>query len=252
MNKLIIFDISGPFANFRKFYTNSSSSTYIVPPRTVISGLIAGIIGRPRDSYYEEFSIDNAKIAVKPLTKTKKLMQTVNYYNIEIKNKTLRYQVPIEILVPVERDELVSYRVYFFHKEKEIFNDFLDRLQNRRFIYNPYLGITEFLANIDFVSFLDNINVKKVEINEENFIEVEGCFNTKYIKELDTSFNPPLISDRMPIQFKKDRELDLFGMYIVEKNGSPIKVKLKKEAPLYQVKYIVNGEPKEENIVFME
>ncbi|MEJ5283629.1 MAG: type I-B CRISPR-associated protein Cas5b [Brevinematales bacterium] len=252
MDKLIIFDISGPFANFRKFYTNSSSSTYIVPPRTVISGLIAGIIGKPRDSYYEEFSIDNANIGVKPLTKAKKLTQTINYYNIEIKNKTLRYQVPMEILVPEKRNELVSYRVYFYHKEEEIFNDFLSRLKDRRFIYNPYLGITEFLANINFVSFLDDKSVKKVEINEEDFIEVEGCFNIKYIIKLDTSSNPPVVVNRMPIQFKENRELDLFGEYIVEKNCSTIKVKLKKEAPLYKLTYSFNGETKEENIIFME
>lgn len=252
MDKLIIFDISGPFANFRKFYTNSSSLTYIVPPRTVISGLIAGIIGKQKDTYYEEFSIENANIGIKPLTKIKKLTQTVNYYNIEIKNRTLRYQVPLEILVPEKKNELVSYRIYFYHKEERIFNDFLSRLKNKRFIYNPYLGITEFLANINFVSSLDNKSVKKVEVNEEDFIEVEGCFNKKYIIELDTFSSPHVVIDRMPIQFKENRELDLFGEYIVEKNCSTIKVKLKKEVPLYKIKYSFNGETKEENIIFME
>ncbi len=252
MDKLIIFDISGPFANFRKFYTNSSSLTYIIPPRTVISGLISGIIGKPIDSYYEEFSIDKANIGVKPLTKSKKLTQTVNYYNIEIKNKTLRYQVPLEILVPEKRDELVSYRIYFSHKNEEIFNKLLSRLQNRNFIYNPYLGISEFLANINFVSLLDSKNLKKLEINEKDFIEVAGCFNKKYIIELDISSNPHVLFDRMPIQFKKNRELDMFGEYIIEKNCNIIKVKLKKEAPLYQVKYNVNSEIKEDNIIFME
>ena len=49
---LLVFDISGKFAHFRKYYTNSSSLTYLVPPRTSIYGLIAGILGLERDSYY--------------------------------------------------------------------------------------------------------------------------------------------------------------------------------------------------------
>ena len=48
--KIIVFDIKGKFAHFRKFYTNSSSLTYGIPPRTAICGILAAILGLERDS----------------------------------------------------------------------------------------------------------------------------------------------------------------------------------------------------------
>lgn len=63
--KIIIFELWGKFAHFRKFYTNSSSLSYSVPPRTTIEGIIAAILGYERDSYYEKFNPDNLYVAVR-------------------------------------------------------------------------------------------------------------------------------------------------------------------------------------------
>lgn len=77
--KILIFDLVEKFAHFRKYYTNSSSLTYSIPPRTTISGIIAADMGYERDSYYEIFNSENAYIAVKKLGRNKKIIQTVNY-----------------------------------------------------------------------------------------------------------------------------------------------------------------------------
>lgn len=65
--KVLIFDIKGPMAHFRKFYTNSSSLSYLVPPKTVVAGLIAGLLGLPserhtkdkEETYYENLVVIN-------------------------------------------------------------------------------------------------------------------------------------------------------------------------------------------------
>ena len=44
----VIFDIEGKFAHFRKIYTNSSSLSYLVPPRTTVQGIIAAMLGYER------------------------------------------------------------------------------------------------------------------------------------------------------------------------------------------------------------
>ena len=51
ISKILIFDIKGPMAHFRKFYTNSSSLSYLFPPRTVVAGIIAGILGLPSERF---------------------------------------------------------------------------------------------------------------------------------------------------------------------------------------------------------
>ena len=63
--EILAFNIRGKFAHFRKFYSNSSALSYFIPPRTTIIGLIAGMLGLERDSYYEDFSLDNCDTGVR-------------------------------------------------------------------------------------------------------------------------------------------------------------------------------------------
>ncbi|NLA44693.1 MAG: CRISPR-associated protein Cas5, partial [Candidatus Cloacimonetes bacterium] len=56
--------LSGKFAHFRKFYTNASSLTYMLPPRTTVCGLLASMLQIPRDNYYDLMSSDKLGIAV--------------------------------------------------------------------------------------------------------------------------------------------------------------------------------------------
>ena len=60
------FDVTAGFAHFRKVGTNSAKPSYRVPPRTTVAGLLAGIMGMPRDSYYDLFSPSSSALAVVP------------------------------------------------------------------------------------------------------------------------------------------------------------------------------------------
>ncbi len=111
--KVIVFDLYGKFAHFRKFYTNSSSLSYSIPPRTTIEGMIGALLGYDRDSYYEILGADKLKIAVKKMSKTRKIMQSLNYIKADSPGK-LKFpkehtQIPFEILVG---DEIIKYRIY--------------------------------------------------------------------------------------------------------------------------------------------
>jgi CRISPR-associated protein Cas5h len=65
IDKLLIFEIGGKFAQFKKFYTNSSSLTYPIPPRTVLMGMVASILEENRDEYYNWLSPSNSKFGIK-------------------------------------------------------------------------------------------------------------------------------------------------------------------------------------------
>ena len=260
-DKLLVFDILGPFAHFRKYYTNVSSLSYNVPPRTVIAGLIAGILGIERDDYYDKFNVENTRIGVSIKSKFRKIMQTVNYYNIEFKNKSLRYQVPLEILVPIELNEKIKYRIYFYN-EKYI-SELSRRVKEKKYVYNPYLGISEFLADIKYVSLTEDDKIKKIK--PTNKINIASCFKKQYIEKLDFKNSEKTLLqymiERMPVNFKNviqtteknkefidKRNLDLFANYIFERNGNPIFTTLKEETEIYQINY----NNMEENIIFME
>lgn len=64
--RCVSFTITGNWAHFRRIDTTNDKQTYRVIPRTTAAGLIAAILGEPRDSYYEEFGPDVSAMAIVP------------------------------------------------------------------------------------------------------------------------------------------------------------------------------------------
>lgn len=241
---ILVFDISGKFAHFRKYYTNSSSLSYSVPPRTMISGMIAGILGKERNSYYEEFTPQKARIGIRILTRNKKIMQSLNYLKIETtigfeapKNHT---QIPFEILT---NDKLIVFRIYFFHQDEELIRELEQRIVDQEYFYPPYLGVASF-----------NCRISKVKIEQAELIktkeekEISSLIRIEEIERISGGLIKNLLHlerDKMPRFFDKDRYLQEAASYLMELSGKPIPIKTKEE--LLKVIY----KEREEYISFM-
>lgn len=152
MNKLLIFDISSKLAHFKKINTNSSALTYMFPPRTTILGLISGIMGLDRDSYYQDFENKQVDIGVEMVSKNRVFLQTVNYLMIkgksDITGSKNHSQNPIEFMVS---DNNVCYRIYFTCKNEELYTKLKNVLEQENYYYQPSLGPAYCLADIDFI-----------------------------------------------------------------------------------------------------
>ena len=48
--QVLTFDLVGKMAHFRKYYANNTAMSFSVPPRTTLMGVLAAILGLPRDS----------------------------------------------------------------------------------------------------------------------------------------------------------------------------------------------------------
>lgn len=251
-DSILIFDLKGPFAHFRKYYTNSSSLSYIVPPRTVINGIIAGLIGLPSEKhtndkdklYYEKFNSDNCFIAVSMKNSVKKLMQTVNYCFTKTQNNEIYFskhsQIPLEILKTISQHNL-TYRIYFFHKDENIYLDLKERLKTNKFVFPPYLGLSEFLA---WIKFIDEGSISTVsEITELNSV----C-KLEYIEELNPINESKYLTEKMPTGFTNERHPLKVNDYLIEINGKSINAKFKSEVLFYKAEYEENNLKKDENI----
>jgi CRISPR-associated protein Cas5h len=80
--EVLSIDIGGKFAHFRKYYGNNTALSHTIPPRTTIMGMLAAIMGRERDSYYEDFASDKIRIGVQILTPLKKTFHRLNLLKI--------------------------------------------------------------------------------------------------------------------------------------------------------------------------
>jgi len=261
IDKLLIFDIKGPAAHFRKFYTNSSSLSYTFPPRTTITGLIAGMLGKARDSYYEEFSSERCKIAVSIRTPVRKIMQTINYVRTkslgELNLSAGHTQIPLEIVLPSGNSEIFKYRIYFYHIAS-IFSEFSEKiLQNGQFVYPPYLGISEFTAEVNFVDFIKQDKIEKFS-DSSAAVEIATAVNVSQISKGGLIFDQnsgvtlQYVKERMPLEFDSERKLKRAASFIYEKSHNKAKLKIK--GNYYRISYLDPVEEKEvtENIAFME
>jgi len=121
IDKVLVFDIWGDYAHFKKIETTTSPLSYSIPTGTALSGIVATILGKARDSYYLLFSSENAKLAIRLLNPIKKRRININliktddgFYLWDIKN-TPRSPTPFEFV------KEPKYRIYIWLKDKEAY-----------------------------------------------------------------------------------------------------------------------------------
>ena len=243
--KGVVFDIEGNFAHFRKFYTNSSSLSYSLPPRTTVEGLLASFLGLERDSYYEKMSSEKLHIAVRKNSPTRSITQTLNYIKATSVSKLNapddHTQIPFEVITGGNNEYKVSYRIYVASDE-----DYMDELQEtlikNKFAYPPSLGTVFFQGSVENVNLCEILPEEK-----EGYVKISSVLPAEEIEEIKCG-EYQLVKERMPRDFGADRQVKKSGSYIFDQRGEVLNVKLK--SGYYAVK-ILNEIKERENIVFM-
>lgn len=232
---LLIFDLEGKFAHFRKYDTNSSSLTYSAPPRTVICGMIAAILGMEKNSYYSLFIPQKAKIGVRILSKNHKVMQSLNYWKTEgtkdFRTPTNHTQIPFEVLTNQQK---VAYRIYFEHEDTSICMELEKRLKEQKYYFAPYLGAAPFQCYINNVEY-----ITEEQINNQEKLPFATIVRICDIEEDSVEFHNGsfvLTRERMPRYFDENRYLEEASSYLLELNGKPLIMKCNGEVRKVQYK----------------
>jgi len=169
--ELIVFDIRGTFAHFRAYDTTRENITYPFPPRTAILGLIAGMMGKERNSYWGDHPLNNSSISIQllsPIYRTKIRVNYVQTRNPMIIHKKLKIILPKDPFEVKSKDQRgyhsqvnlnvlrdVAYRIYFSNEDNEIFEELEWRLKEKRYCYPPYLGHANMLAEVNYVATIE-------------------------------------------------------------------------------------------------
>lgn len=215
-NRALSFYIKGRTAHFKKYYSNKSSLSYILPTRTVLMGMIASILEYPRDSYYEILSPEIAKFGVQIVNPVYKHIECMNY----LKDGGGHTQVRLQLVFPKDAESL-KYRVYFTHKNNSILDELENKLINQKTGYGLFLGQRQFRAVPEFIRSIDELEIIK---------DYTGLLNsltfTENIKSIDSSEEVDLVVENMPVHFDKvesGREPSKMDSFCFEENGQKIK-----------------------------
>ncbi|BCS93388.1 CRISPR-associated protein Cas5 [Metallosphaera javensis (ex Sakai et al. 2022)] len=215
--EVLRFRISGYMAHFRKVYSNSTSLTYFFPPRTTVMGLLAGAMGRDRDSYYEDFS--DLKIAVIPRTQLRKLVFAESYLDTDSlsadKFRGIGNRVPTtrEFVVG---DQGLTYEVWV--AEGKEFERAL-----RYPVYPPSLGPANLLA------WVHDVRVEECTPVQEISGEVVGVVRANLVDVTPESGQKVVVEELVPREFDGERHSGPLVNYYLEVRGRPIRVKGKAE-----------------------
>lgn len=153
---LLTFQLTGKIAHFKKYYSNVSSLTYEVPPRTVITGILASILKMPRDTYYETLSPAQSKIGVQLLSPVRKQITCMNY----VRKEGGPTQVRLELLLP--REHKLRYQVYFWHKDAALLDQLFGHCKNHELGYGVYLGQRAFRGYVESTEMISQSDIQPV------------------------------------------------------------------------------------------
>ena len=221
MSKIIIFDIWGDYAHFKKPYTTTSPLTYSIPSRTALTGIIGAIMGIRKDKNNEDLNYSKCNLSIRIMNPIKKTIINQNLINTKtaekmsrMKSKGGRTQIRIENLKDVK------YRIYVeIFSEKED-NDLLSRLKNHSPVFTPSLGISENLANF---SFIEEVEYKK----EMGDIKLHSVLNIEKIQPQNVIFEEgkEYFVDTYSLEMQEDREVLKYGEILIERKGQEIAVR---------------------------
>jgi len=226
MKPVVAFDLVGSMAHFRKFYTNSSSLSYHVPPRTVLMGVIAALMGWPRDGYYERLGMEQAAIGVSLRAPVRTIVQTVNLLQTKVEDwhgATVRTQIPTEWVLPRGWPEAVlRYRVFFMHRDHGITRALAERLSMGRYTFSLFLGVASCPAWVENPRFYEADQVTWETAPDP--VSLDTVLVRERVAGTRLSIAPGLriLPDRMPLDFAPDRTLKAVAAVLWEDNGHPL------------------------------
>ncbi|MFX0559027.1 type I-B CRISPR-associated protein Cas5b [Tepidibacillus infernus] len=242
--KLLTFRLQGKMAHFRRYYSNSSALTYSIPPRTTITGIIAGLLGYERDTYYDLFSLDKCKIAVANRAPIKKQVQKMNLLMVKSLNdfngsKEHHSQTPTEYILPQNiRSGIIDYQVWMYHQDKEVMEKLSQLFQSTRYGYSSY-GISLALGSASHLGWLQfEGELEGEEESASRSIELSSVVPAKNITRLEMTYTADssyrLIKEDIPLEFDQNRRLTEMGKgdMVINLLSNPIKAEVAKHVKL--------------------
>lgn len=194
----LVFDITGEYAMFRKFYTTTSSASYPFPPPTAVGGLIAAIIGVENKSenkahlasYWE--SLYGNRIAISILSPTQWFTTSINLWNNKDPKKGIHNIIKHQF---VKRPK---YRIYVEGPIEERLKPFLEE---GSFVFTPYLGTAYSFANIHYIG---SFNPLKIEDDEAR---IKSIIPADIKPKINLKKTHGIFKDIVPLQMDTERGL---------------------------------------------
>ena len=239
--KIVAFDLWGDYGHFKIPYTTTSPLTFPIPSKTALYGIIGAFLGYNKNDYLKNFQNKSWKFAValnNPIKKTHIAENLIDSGEVKMfarmpKGKACRTQIKIEFL----KDP--SFRIYAASNQTEELVRLENLLENHESTYSISLGISECIANFEYIGSFEASNRQPTNIIEVSSIlplsAISGLSEIDFSKE-----ERKYIKVHTPLEMAPDRELLASEDFIVEASGKTILAKPNQATRIEEInKFIV-------------
>lgn len=195
---VLVFDIEGPMALFRKPYTTTSMVSFPFPPPTAVAGLMAAIVGINHNAGKNGFNaafwneMVGTRVAIQIMKPIKWMQTAVNLTNVKEPEKAPHIRCNQQLL------KYPSYRIYV--SGGQLYHDLRQRLLTGEFIYTPYLGVAYALADINYIGEFE-------EIIDDEQLEVNTVVPLYSGVEIDVLNTGSVHRETVPYRFSENRRI---------------------------------------------
>jgi CRISPR-associated protein Cas5h len=236
--KILVFDIWGDYAHFKKIYATTSAITYLIPTKPTIYGYIGAIIGLEKfdNAYLRHFADKSCLVGIS--LRGSISLETRFAESGDDSSNTLMRRIGINLRAQLgprkESDspkptltEFVyrpKYRLYVYLQDIELYNKLKSNLENHRSVYTPTLGLAGLLSNFQFIGeFESNALSEKVGVPIHSVIPKSQflAFDNAIFEDEESPVS--IVEQSMfAIEMDIERNVTERDDILIERTGKPI------------------------------
>lgn len=225
--ELICFQLSGRFAHFLWAEASKNALSYPIPPRTVILGILGAILGLPKDNPQIALKPTNIAISGKiPKThwhriKLRKDPPSLLPHIIKKTQKADKNTAPEKATLILQEWLFNPNYIVWVSIPEPYHSELKNRLTARQWHFIPSLGLSEMLANVEYIGQNQCIPLPEGTHNVHSVFQQEaGVLDTNQIFEKELAIH----SLQMPRSVTPERIFS-HSTYFIERDARAIPVK---------------------------
>ena len=116
------------------------------------------------------------------------------------------------------------YRIYLSLDDPKLFEELCERIKNKRHHFTPYLGLSQFTANVEYIG---RSKASRI-INENEYRQIATAVNLSHLPNNDAlKFNSAFYysANMMPVDMDRERKVLEYSEVLIEKEGKGIQLK---------------------------
>ncbi|GAB3945405.1 type I-B CRISPR-associated protein Cas5b [Spirosoma harenae] len=215
---ILIFDIWGDYAHFKKIYATTTALSYAIPPKTALYGYLGAILGLSKidSDYLNHFANKQCLIGLSVLNPIVMKRLGANL------RPTLKRTADSSKPTLIEYIYRPRYRVYVWHQDVDFQAKLRQALQTHTTIYTPSLGLAGLVSNFEWVGEVITDTIQSGQV-----IPIHSVIPRKYLVSLDeeallTGQTELIEQSLFAIEMNTDRDVTERDDILLERKGRPI------------------------------